>query len=861
MGNNTSFTYNTLYKTAWILKRLLICVYSLVGFSIIYLIADKSLAEIAYRVIPYGIPPLFSLLVAAFLSLVVLTLEQPRMETILFGLISAAFFSLNTDIFLLCLVDDPATAITISRIDHFFLVLIMLGASLHLVYLVCDIRPNRILLTMAYGTGVIVAPFTFSSYYLKGLYHYHWGYFASQGILYAMMSMLWMAGILYALYLLVKTYKRTESRRHKETILYLCIGFVLTAILSIANTPALFGYEIYPAGTFTFVPLLFLAYALFRRNIHLAVQELKKFLIALLRLIILLIISFSPWILFHDLSPITRILLGISAAWSVDIPLSRLIKRGLSYFIPDSVERLSNAYISLTRHLTAAHKTEKIFSVVSKWLFSEMAVSKVVLLFSGRGYASFEGWAAQNPNITTGFFTKTNHQNSSFNRVEVPPDHPVVRRLVSEGSDISACAITPDLSDGDHSNSQHTDILCNAGIIVPIFLQNRLYGILAIGDRENNRAYSRHEKEILVNLASLLGPVAENAFLMENLEKEVEKRTRELNLALEETRKKNALIEAKNRIITKNQHILMTLFETGTQAHELDSIDELFSFTLSRLRSLFPEYGFGLILEGGRPELVESTVFIGIPEADQKRIMANRKRLTPENINRLLSHEKGQKNSYLWSMLTMRAGKTYLGEMILYGPPLDPPTARVIGVFVTQVAAIAQNRLLLRRLESLAATDGLTGAANRATFEKELNKAVTRAKKHNIPFSILVIDINNLKKMNDTFGHETGDALIRHVATLLKKVCRETDILARIGGDEFVLILPATSSKDAKRLVKRIREAQKASNLKITDSNGHPVIIPASFSIGLAGTDETDPEETFKTADERMYKEKKSTSR
>ena len=112
-------------------------------------------------------------------------------------------------------------------------------------------------------------------------------------------------------------------------------------------------------------------------------------------------------------------------------------------------------------------------------------------------------------------------------------------------------------------------------------------------------------------------------------------------------------------------------------------------------------------------------------------------------------------------------------------------------------------------LLNLAITDPLTGLLNRRKFEEMLENEVARARRYG-PLSLLMIDLNLFKQVNDQFGHPAGDEVLKKAAELLRSCCRETDACARIGGDEFAVILPHTSAAAAAVVRDRILEGHRA---------------------------------------------------
>ncbi len=145
-------------------------------------------------------------------------------------------------------------------------------------------------------------------------------------------------------------------------------------------------------------------------------------------------------------------------------------------------------------------------------------------------------------------------------------------------------------------------------------------------------------------------------------------------------------------------------------------------------------------------------------------------------------------------------------------------------------------------------TDPLTGAYNTRKINDLVEVYTALYKKDKLNFSLTIIDMDNFKIINDTFGHDTGDILLQQTVTIIENNLREGDILARYGGDEFVILLPGCSSIEAKEVVERL--LMKIGAINIEDSKG--VI---SFSAGIADACEIDElgSDLFSLADKRMY--------
>ena len=122
----------------------------------------------------------------------------------------------------------------------------------------------------------------------------------------------------------------------------------------------------------------------------------------------------------------------------------------------------------------------------------------------------------------------------------------------------------------------------------------------------------------------------------------------------------------------------------------------------------------------------------------------------------------------------------------------------MLGVIANQVAISMQNARMYEALEEQATTDGLTGLVNHRTFQERFTTMLGRAERHELSVSLLLTDIDHFKKINDSYGHPTGDEVLRRVAAILKASARKIDIVARYGGEEFALVLEGTDRAGAR---------------------------------------------------------------
>lgn len=168
--------------------------------------------------------------------------------------------------------------------------------------------------------------------------------------------------------------------------------------------------------------------------------------------------------------------------------------------------------------------------------------------------------------------------------------------------------------------------------------------------------------------------------------------------------------------------------------------------------------------------------------------------------------------------------------------------------FCAHASLAIGNARLRAEIERLATTDPLTGLANRRRFEEVLAAEVVRTRRHGVPFAVVTVDVDHFKSVNDTHGHAVGDDVLVAVAGVLADECRATDLAARTGGEEFVVLLPETDLPHAAVLADRIRQAVKADSGPIS----------VTISAGVAAFPETsdDAHRLLVAADEALYQAK-----
>jgi diguanylate cyclase (GGDEF)-like protein len=178
----------------------------------------------------------------------------------------------------------------------------------------------------------------------------------------------------------------------------------------------------------------------------------------------------------------------------------------------------------------------------------------------------------------------------------------------------------------------------------------------------------------------------------------------------------------------------------------------------------------------------------------------------------------------------------------------------LVELFSQLVGASIGNIKLFEKIQHQAATDGLTGLVNYKTFYEILEKELWRTRRYGGPISLIMVDIDNLKKINDAHGHHAGDKVIREISQKIKGCIRQIDTAARYGGDEFAMILPNTSLADA--VIAAERMVDSVSDSPITWENEQ---IALSISVGVGEYDaQSSPEDITSHSDQALYMAKQA---
>jgi diguanylate cyclase (GGDEF)-like protein len=175
-----------------------------------------------------------------------------------------------------------------------------------------------------------------------------------------------------------------------------------------------------------------------------------------------------------------------------------------------------------------------------------------------------------------------------------------------------------------------------------------------------------------------------------------------------------------------------------------------------------------------------------------------------------------------------------------------------LDLLLARTRTLLEFKAYLDVCEEAAFTDHLTGLANRRRFERQLEREVGRTLRYGHPFSVLMIDVDNFKNLNDSFGHDAGDDAIRRISRVLREGTRGIDLAARIGGEEFAVLLVETNQQGAIEVAERLRLGIRA--LELTSATR----ITASFGVAECPADAQTVPDILKAADVALYEAKRA---
>jgi two-component system, cell cycle response regulator len=388
----------------------------------------------------------------------------------------------------------------------------------------------------------------------------------------------------------------------------------------------------------------------------------------------------------------------------------------------------------------------------------------------------------------------------------------------------------------------HGPALCRAFVATPVVDRDEIVGVLC-ADRIVDRPFTEHEEGLLEDATRQLLRALENERVFVQLERSKREQTvlYKASQALGAALDKDAVLEAgleAAREIVRYDVAAVTSFDPETKKHK---VERALGESIASLEGL--EFKDNNSLTS---MVVKNRHFLPYRgEYDARSQVVFTKRARIEGMSSLL-------------VLPLIVREDSIGTLVLGSrePQKFPEAVRqTLQVLANQLSVSLANAHAVSRLEEMATTDGLTGCLNKRAFLEEMEKRVRSAERFGRKLSLIITDIDHFKSVNDTYGHATGDVVIRELGHVLKRVKRETDIVARFGGEEFCVLCEETDTEGATQLAERARV-----ELGDTVFNTELGELRVALSLGVATFPEhaTHPHALFEAADKALYKAKNS---
>jgi diguanylate cyclase (GGDEF)-like protein len=212
-----------------------------------------------------------------------------------------------------------------------------------------------------------------------------------------------------------------------------------------------------------------------------------------------------------------------------------------------------------------------------------------------------------------------------------------------------------------------------------------------------------------------------------------------------------------------------------------------------------------------------------------------------------------------WSEPVFSSKGRVLGTFAVYHRQPGEPRGQdllLIAQIANLVSIAIEHHQALDELEHRAHTDSLTGVANRGRFMELAETEMARARRYGNPYAVLLLDIDHFKEVNDKYGHKSGDVVLRELTSIMRRVLREVDIIGRIGGEEFAVLLPQTEPEKALQVAERLRETVASTNIAIASDT--PLRISVSIGISVPSANSNLIDEILRKADAALYMAKNS---
>ncbi len=418
---------------------------------------------------------------------------------------------------------------------------------------------------------------------------------------------------------------------------------------------------------------------------------------------------------------------------------------------------------------------------------------------------------------------------------------PIGQGVMGTVVQIGEILLIPDYGTWENQLPEYSQCSGRSVIAAPLRARGKLVGVISIVDKNTGRVFTENEIHILKTFTQQAAIAVDNAHLFEaaNRRAEEAETLREVSLIvagiLDKDQAVQRILELLGRVVICDSAIVLL-----KEADALKVVGERqWTETPSFLEITFP-------IESDSPysEVARSNAPLLLPDISE-RFPTWGKSHRPAMIKACMAVPLNAHNKVLGVLAVHSSNPRYFTQTKL----------RLLSAFASHVSIAIANAHLYQEAQHLAITDPLTKIYNRRYFFEIAQREFDRAVRYGYPLSILMLDIDHFKAVNDTYGHQIGDIALQNVANRCRESIRDIDILARYGGEEFIILLPNTKQQGALHVAHRIRD--KISNVP-TNVGEHGIPITVSIGVTTLSKETTTLDMLIGQADTMLYKAKEA---
>lgn len=812
----------------------------------------------------YLLPPALSLTSGLYLAALSLARQGGGREKVSFALICIWYSMLPVVFILHHMIDDPNRILDIERTVHFFYVFLPVVQVVFFHHVLGLQR--RLIVAILLSTSFAFSLTTPTDAYFHGLYRYSWGCIAKGGVAFELFGVYCAVVLAYCIHCFAGRLRVETNPWLGLKYKYMLFSFGLIAVLTFLNIPAIQGKNVYPAGNFIFFPMLLLAYGVLKHRL----LEIGSFLhIGLTHLLSVFVIAAPNIFLFvrcRDLvekmspgSQFTVLALWFCGNYIYFNATRRLVdrwfyrkRRHLKEIEADVIGEIMvlRNIDDLAERLKDTIRTVLPYSWARLYLYDENG-PRLVSEEAGQAHLPeplipyLSGHATLIEKQSLAMLPRTDHALNALRRLMTDIEAAALIALVHDDGFIGVLALS-EKRDRMPATPDEAAFLKNISASLALALSNAVMyqriSVLkdslqdqtdALTREIKDRQYAEQNLRAVQDELQASNAALEQAILQANeMTARLEISNHELIREMEDRKRTEAALrqsEETHRLIAENStDVIWTTDMKGRFTFSSPSVQHLLGYTPQEMLDM----GIAAVLT---PQSLETAATVIAEEMERVRTRSGGNRRS-----RATQLEQVRKDgTVVWTEVNTRF--------------MADKERNIIGILgVTR--DITERKKSERDLIHMAYFDALTGLHNRKAFIELLEAEIKYAQRYQSGLALMFFDLNKFKLVNDTFGHELGDHLLEAVAHRLKAVIRETDIVARVGGDEFTIILknPEEILPDviARRIVHDLSLPFKFEGNRID-------FVSASIGIASYPKDGLTAGELMKRADLAMYQAKK----